>query len=85
MDVGIRELKQRLSHYLDLVEAGEIVRVTDRGTPKAIITPLPGRGALERGIDEGWIRPASRTGLQPVKGWASTQKVLDVLEADRSE
>jgi antitoxin (DNA-binding transcriptional repressor) of toxin-antitoxin stability system len=29
--VGIRELKSKLSAYLRLVKAGEVVRVTDRG------------------------------------------------------
>jgi antitoxin (DNA-binding transcriptional repressor) of toxin-antitoxin stability system len=29
--VGTKELKNRLSHYLRRVRAGEVVRVTDRG------------------------------------------------------
>jgi prevent-host-death family protein len=31
MDVGIRELKQHLSEYVDRVERGEVIRITDRG------------------------------------------------------
>jgi prevent-host-death family protein len=31
MTVGTKELKNRLSHYLRQVRAGQIVRVTDRG------------------------------------------------------
>lgn len=31
MKVGTKELKNRLSHYLRVVRAGEPVRVTDRG------------------------------------------------------
>ncbi len=31
MHMGVRELKQRLSEYLDRAERGEIIRVTDRG------------------------------------------------------
>lgn len=31
MNVGTKELKNRLSHYLGRVRAGEVVRVTDRG------------------------------------------------------
>lgn len=34
--VGVRELKNRLTHYLDEVKNGENVVVTDRGTPVAI-------------------------------------------------
>ena len=40
MEVGIRELKSRLSHYLDAVRKGEIVVITDRGKPIARIEPL---------------------------------------------
>lgn len=31
MNVGTKELKNRLSHYLRKVRDGEVVRVTDRG------------------------------------------------------
>ncbi|MEX2049302.1 MAG: type II toxin-antitoxin system prevent-host-death family antitoxin [Gemmatimonadota bacterium] len=41
--VGIRELKNRLSHYVRLVEAGEAILVTDRGNVVAELRP-PGRG-----------------------------------------
>lgn len=60
--VGIRELKDRLSRYLDEVRRGEILLVTDRGTVVAEIrrpslaasglTPLEQRlqPYVERGI-----------------------------------
>ncbi len=38
--VGVRELKNRLSHYLDLVKSGEPVTVTDRGKEIAVIHPI---------------------------------------------
>ncbi|MDH3208313.1 MAG: type II toxin-antitoxin system prevent-host-death family antitoxin [Gemmatimonadota bacterium] len=37
--VGIRELKNKLSHYVRLAEAGESVLVTDRGTVVAELRP----------------------------------------------
>ncbi len=40
MDVGTKDLKNRLSHYLRQVRAGEIIRVTDRGTVVAEIRPV---------------------------------------------
>ena len=43
--VGIRELKNRLSHYVRLVEAGESVLVTDRGAVVAELRP-PGSPGL---------------------------------------
>ncbi len=49
MDVGLRELKERLSELLDRASRGEVIRVTDRGRPKAILAPIPGRSMLEDG------------------------------------
>ena len=41
MNVGIRELKLRLSHYLTKVRLGETIVVTDRGTPVARLERIP--------------------------------------------
>jgi prevent-host-death family protein len=38
-EIGVRELKQRLSETLRAVERGELVRVTLRGRPLADIVP----------------------------------------------
>jgi prevent-host-death family protein len=84
-DVGVRELKQRLSEYLDRAERGELLRVTDRGRPKALLGPLPGRVRVEQGLAEGWIRAGSGAGLHPVPRVKSTGRVLDVLAEDRGE
>jgi antitoxin (DNA-binding transcriptional repressor) of toxin-antitoxin stability system len=43
--VGIRELKNRLSHYVRLAEAGESVLVTDRGAVVAELRPPGSPGA----------------------------------------
>ena len=48
--VGIRELKNRLSHYVRLVEAGESVLVTDRGAVVAELRP-PGSSRLGTEVD----------------------------------
>ncbi len=45
--VGVRELRQRASELLRLVEKGETVEITDRGRPVALLTPLPAGGPLE--------------------------------------
>jgi prevent-host-death family protein len=82
-EVGIRELKQHLSEYLDRAERGELVRVTDRGRPKAILGPVPGRARLEQGIQAGWITPGSGAPLVPVRRATSRRRVLDVLTEDR--
>ncbi len=40
VEVGIRELKNGLSGYIDRVRSGEEVIVTDRGRPVARLSPL---------------------------------------------
>ena len=85
MDVGVRELKQRLSEYLDRAERGEVIRVTDRGRPKAMIGPLPGRYRLEEGIAQGWIAPGSGKPLGSVRRGRGKRRVEDVLREDRGE
>ena len=45
--VGIRELKNRLSHYIRLVKRDEAVQVTDRGVVVAELRS-PGEGVIDR-------------------------------------
>jgi prevent-host-death family protein len=40
MQVGVRELKSRLSHYLRQVKAGQTVTVTEHGKPVATLSPV---------------------------------------------
>jgi prevent-host-death family protein len=84
-DVGVRELKQRLSEYLDRAERGELLRVTDRGRPKALLGPLPGRARVEQGMAEGWIKAGSGEGLHRVPRVKATGRVRDALAEDRGE
>ena len=91
-DVGVRELKQHLSDYLDRAERGEFVRVTERGRPKALLGPLPGRARIDAGIADGWITPGSEAstpgsvaGLGPSPRWKSRRRILDVLGEDRGD
>lgn len=48
ISVGVRELRQRASELLRLVQAGETIEVTDRGRPVALLAPLPDAGPLQR-------------------------------------
>ena len=84
-DVGIRELKQHLSEYLDRAERGETLRVTDRGRPKAMLGPVPGRARIEDGIRAGWITAGTGTPLGRVHRIKAPRLVLDVLAEDRGE
>ena len=82
MDVGVRELKKRLSELLDRAARGEVIRVTVRGEPRAILAPLPGL-RRDQGVEEGWIRPGRRERVEPVTRQRSDRRILDVLEEDR--
>ena len=59
--VGIRELRQRASELLRLVERGETVEITDRGRPVARLSPIPDGTPLERLRTSGEIEPATGT------------------------
>lgn len=83
MDVGVRELKQHLSEYLERAAAGETIRVTDRGQPKAILGPVPGSGRLAKGIAEGWIRNAKESEPLPVPRAKALRSIADVMAEDR--
>lgn len=51
--VGVRELRQNLSRYLERVKAGEAFVVTERGSEVARLTPSGGQqSALARLIAE---------------------------------
>lgn len=83
MDVGIRELKQRLSEYLERVARGEVIRVTDRGRPKALLTGIRQEQAVSRGITEGWLKPGEDTEPGPVQRVRSRKRALELLREDR--
>ena len=88
MDVGVRELKARLSEFLDRAAEGELIRVTERGKPKALLGPLPGSDdVIERGIREGWITPARNRGPKPKrwKRFKAKRTLAEILAEDRGE
>ena len=59
--VGVRELRQNLSIYLDRVKAGETLEVTEHGHPVATLAPwTPQRlSIIDRLIAEGKATPAT--------------------------
>lgn len=57
--VGVRELRQRASELLRLVESGETIQITDRGRPVALLCPLPAGGPLARLRASGEVAPSS--------------------------
>ena len=83
MEVGVRELKAKLSGYLERAAMGEDIVVTDRGRPVARLTAYAADTTFERGVEEGWIEPARRTSLSPAERHRSPRSVLDILDDDR--
>ena len=60
--VGVRELRQNLSVYLDRVKKGEALTVTEHGAAVAILRPLPNAPTvLARLVAEGRATAPSRS------------------------
>lgn len=55
--IGIRELRQNASVYLDRVKDGESFEITERGVPIAVVSPVGSMSVIDRMIAEGTIRP----------------------------
>jgi prevent-host-death family protein len=49
--IGIRELRQNASEYVRRARCGESIEILDRGTPVALLVPLPVRSG-ESVLDE---------------------------------
>ena len=58
LSVGVRELRQRASELLRRVERGEMIEITDRGRPVAVLAPLPEGSPLEQLRSAGEVTPA---------------------------
>jgi prevent-host-death family protein len=85
--VGVRELRQRASELLRLVERGETIEITDRGRPVAILAPLPEGTPLERLHASGDIESAvgdldDLGSPLPRRGQEPPSAVLDRLRRD---
>ncbi len=83
MDIGVRDLKQRLSEIIERASQGETIRVTDRGRPKAILGPVPGVERLALGIEQGWIRRAEELPVARVKRQRAERTTAEALDEDR--
>lgn len=60
MDVGVKELRDHLRQWLEAVQCGEEVAVTERGKPVARLVRASGLNAYERLVAQGVITPAKR-------------------------
>ena len=85
MEIGVRELKAKLSAVLQRAAAGEVITVTDRGRPVATLGPPHGVVDLDTAVEQGWVTPAAARGLGQARRFAARMPVLDALAEDRSE
>jgi prevent-host-death family protein len=58
--VGVRELRNGLSGWLDRVQAGDEVIVTERGRPVARLVSVERRSRLQELVEQGLVTPATR-------------------------
>ena len=86
MDVGVRDLKARLSEHLERVARGEVITITSRGRRVAQIVPVPGRQNLDRGVAEGWITRGEDRPPEPVirqRPAPGTPTTTELISQDR--
>lgn len=67
-DVGVRELRDHLSRWLEEVKAGHDITITERGKPVARIIPIGWTDHIARLVAEGKVTPASSPKSDP-KTW----------------
>jgi prevent-host-death family protein len=91
--VGVRELRQNLSVYLERVKKGEALTVTDRGQEVAILRPMPKTNdVLARLVAEGRATPPKRAFKDVIKEvretrvkWAGEKSLMEVLDEVRED
>ena len=83
MEVGVRELRNHLSRYLDRVRGGDEVVVTDRGRAIARVVPVGGQRVLDRLIAEGIVTPARQPKQPAAKPREAEGTVSDLVGDQR--
>ena len=85
IEVGIRELKNQLSHYIDQVRTGTELIVTEHGKPVARLTALTeADDRLARLIASGAVRPAVKPKNPRPRGrFTATGSVSEIVINER--
>jgi prevent-host-death family protein len=83
-EVGVRELHDRLSEYLEQVENGNEVVVTRRGRPIARLTTLDVERSMVDLERRGLVRRPSRERSPRKPGVEGTGSVSDLVSEQRS-
>ncbi len=85
MDVAVRELKAKLSAYLRQAAQGQLITVTDRGRPIAVLGPVLGSVDLDAAVGAGWVTAAKHPGLTRLEPVPSSGSVAGALAEDRGD
>lgn len=86
--IGVRELRQQASRWLERVAGGESFQVTDRGRPVALLVPVPAEEGIEALVAAGRAKPGHGRladlgpPLPPRPGAPLPSEVLERLRAD---
>lgn len=83
VEVGIRDLRDHLSRYLDRVEAGEEIVVTDRRRAVARVVPMSGARTIDRLIAEGRVTPAAQRRRSRPEPLRTAGSVSDLVAEQR--
>lgn len=83
-ETGMRDLRDHLSRYLERVQAGEELTVTDRGRPIARLVPVAELRPFDQLIAEGVIEPATtRRRDRPARRVGTNEPVSDLVVEQR--
>ena len=83
MEVGVRELRNHLSRYLERVRAGDELVVTDRGRAIARVVPVGSERVLDRLIADGLVTPARRQKTRAPSPIKTKSNVSDLIGEQR--
>ena len=93
--IGVRELRQNASTYLERVKRGETIQVTERGVPIAVLAPLPivKKTRIEELIEQGILIPGEGNleeilarpmpAMDPNYAGPTLAEILDELREDK--
>jgi len=83
LEVGIRDLRNQLSRYLEVVRAGGEIVVTDHGRAIARLMPLEEPRAIDRLIAEGIVTPAPSPRRKVTKRARARGTISDLVAEQR--
>ena len=87
VEVGVRKLRNRLSHFIDLAQVGNEVIVTEHGKPVARLVPVSEDDSrLQKLIDAGIVTPAIDSSRpRPFGRLAATTSMSELIREMRDE